>query len=90
MLESPASTSAVILFSRTMVNIDLFVIGRECFHKIDNSDKKLPSVYADLRGELAVDWIKRETAGATFCRRSDQVKEVKGGKIYVVDLNILI
>ena len=42
---------------------------------------KLPSIYADLRGELAVDWIEKETAGATFCRRSDQVKEVKGGKM---------
>ena len=45
-------------------------------------DMKLPSIYADLRGELAVDWIEKETAGATFCRRSDQVKEVRGGKMW--------
>ena len=60
------------------------------FYSSLNSDEKLPSVYADVRGKLVVDWIKEQTAGATFCRRSDQVKEVKGGKMYVVDLNLLI
>ena len=47
-------------------------------------EKKLPSIYADVRGDSAVDWIEKETAGATFCRRSDQVKEVKGGKMWFI------
>ena len=28
-----------------------------------------------------MDWIEKQIAGATFCRRSDQVKKVKGGKM---------
>ena len=52
------------------------------FYSSLNSDEKLPSVYADVRGKLVVDWIKEQTAGATFCRRSDQVMEVKGGKMW--------
>ena len=47
-----------------------------------NLEVKLPSIYADARGEIAMDWIKELIAGATFCRRSDQVKEVKGGKMW--------
>ena len=86
-MESSASTLAVTLFSRTMVNKYL---SETIDSLLLNLGKKLPSIYADTRGELAMDWIKKQTAGATFCRRSDQVKEVKGGKMYVVDLNLLI
>ena len=86
-MESSASTLAVTLFSRTMVNKYL---SETIDSLLLNLGKKLPSIYADTRGELAMDWIKELTAGATFCRRSDQVKEVKGGKMYVVDLNLLI
>ena len=86
-MESSASTLAVTLFSRTMVNKYL---SETIDSLLLNLGKKLPSIYADIRGELAMDWIKELTAGATFCRRSDQVKEVKGGKMYVVDLNLLI
>ena len=42
--------------------------------------EKLPSVYADVRGKSVMDWIEKNTAGATFCRRSQEVKEVKGGE----------
>ena len=87
LLESSALTLAATLFSRTMVNKYL---SETIDSLLLNLGKKLPSIYADTRGELAMDWIKEETAGATFCRRSDQVKEVKGGKMYVVDLNLLI
>ena len=38
-------------------------------------------MFADVRGSGTVDWIEEHTAGATFCRRSDLVKEVKGGKV---------
>ena len=86
-MESSASTLAVTLFSRTMVNKYL---SETIDSLLLNLGKKLPSIYADTRGELAMDWIKELTAGATFCRRSDQAKEVKGGKMYVVDLNLLI
>ena len=86
-MESSALTLAAILFSRTMVNKYL---SETIDSLLLNLGKKLPSIYADTRGELAMDWIKELTAGATFCRRSDQVKEVKGGKMYVVDLNLLI
>ena len=86
-MESSASTLAATLFSRTMVNKYL---SETIDSLLLNLGKKLPSIYADTRGELAMDWIKELTAGATFCRRSDQVKEVKGGKMYVVDLNLLI
>ena len=86
-MESSALTLAATLFSRTMVNKYL---SETIDSLLLNLGKKLPSIYADTRGELAMDWIKEQTTGATFCRRSDQVKEVKGGKIYVVDLNILI
>ena len=37
-------------------------------------------MFADLRARRTVDWIKDLTAGATFCKRSDVVKQVKGGK----------
>ena len=42
-------------------------------------DKKLPTVFADVRGRSVMDWIEKHTAGATFCRRSEEAKEVKGG-----------
>ena len=42
--------------------------------------EKLPSVFADVRGKSVMDWIEKHTAGATFCRRSQEVKEVKGGE----------
>ena len=86
-MESSALTLAATLFSRTMVNKYL---SETIDSLLLNLGKKLPSIYADTRGELAMDWIKELTAGATFCRRSDQVKEVKGGKMYMVDLNLLI
>ena len=86
-MESSASTLAVTLFSRTMVNKYL---SETIDSLLLNLGKKLPSIYADTRGELAMDWIKELTAGATFCRRSDRAMEVKGGKMYVVDLNLLI
>ena len=38
-------------------------------------------MFADLRARRTLDWIKELTAGATFCKRSDVVKEVKGGKV---------
>ena len=60
------------------------------FYSSLNSDEKLPSVYADVRGKLVVDWIKEQTAGATFCRRSDQVKEVEGGKMWFIVLTFFI
>ena len=37
-------------------------------------------MFADARGTRIADWIKDLTAGATFCKRSDVVKQVKGGK----------
>ena len=77
-MASPASISAVIQFSLTMVNLKS-LLG-ENIQNIFNSDEKLPSVYADIRGKSVMNWIKKHTAGATFCRRSDQEKEVKGGK----------
>ena len=77
-MESSASTLAATLFSRTMVNKYL---SETIDSLLLNLGKKLPSIYADTRGELAMDWIKEQTAGATFCRRSDLVKEVKGGKV---------
>ena len=43
-------------------------------------DEKLPSVYADIRGKSVMDFIEKHTAGATFCPRSELVKEVQGGK----------
>ena len=46
----------------------------------DESDKKLPSVFADIRGDSIKGWIEEHTAGAGFCRRSQEVKEVKGGE----------
>ena len=79
-MESSASTLVAILFSGTLVN--MFISGTNVSIKMLILEKKLPSIYADLRGESAVDWIEKETAGATFCRRSDQVKEVKGGKMW--------
>ena len=45
--------------------------------------EKLPSVFADVRGKSVMDWIEKHTAGATFCRRSQEVKEVKGGELFV-------
>ena len=47
-----------------------------------NLEVKLPSIYADARGEIAMDWIKEQIAGATFCKRSNKVKDVKGGKMW--------
>ena len=38
-------------------------------------------MFADVRGNRTVDWIEELIAGATFCKRSDLVKEVKGGKV---------
>ena len=43
----------------------------------------MPSVYADVRGKFVMDWIEKHTAGATFCRRSEEVREVEGGKWWV-------
>ena len=48
-----------------------------------NIGEKLPSVFADVRGKSVRDFIEKHTAGATFCRRSQEVKEVKGGKLSV-------
>ena len=39
----------------------------------------MPSVYADVRGKSVMDWIEKHTAEAIYCRRSEEVKEVKGG-----------
>ena len=36
----------------------------------------LPAVFADVRGKSVMDFIEKQTIGATFCRRSDQVQEV--------------
>ena len=41
----------------------------------------LPSVYADIRGRSVMDWIEEHTSGAFFCRKSGQVKELKGGEL---------
>ena len=38
-------------------------------------------MFADLRAKKTLDWISKNTAGATFCKRSDEVKDVKGGKV---------
>ena len=85
-MESSASTLAVTLFSRTMVN--KYLLGTN--DSLLNLGEKLPSIYADARGELAMDCIKEQTARATFCRRSDQVKEVKGGKMWLIALTFFI
>ena len=77
-MASPASISAVIQFSPTMVNLKSLTGVN--IQNIFNSDEKLPSVYADIRGKSVMNWIEKHTAGATFCRRSEQVQEVKGGK----------
>ena len=50
------------------------------FYSKQNKGEKLPSVFADVRGKKVMDFIETQTAGATFCRRSDKVQEVKGGK----------
>ena len=36
-------------------------------------------MFADLRGRRTVNWIEKQTAGATFCRRSNLTKKVEGG-----------
>ena len=46
----------------------------------------MPSVYADVRGKSVKNWTEKHTAGATFCRRSEKVKEVEGGKCGGLDL----
>ena len=46
--------------------------------------EKLPSVYADVRGKFVTDWIETLTAGATFCRRSDQEEEKGRSELAVV------
>ena len=38
-------------------------------------------MFADLRAKKTLDWISKNTAGATFCKRSDVDKDVKGGKL---------
>ena len=86
-MESSALTLAATLFSRTMVN--KYLLGTNDSLLL-NLGEKLPSIYADARGELAMDWIKEQTAEATFCRRSDQVKEVKGGKMWFIVLTFFI
>ena len=43
----------------------------------------MPRVYADVRGKSVKNWIEKHTAGATFCRRSEEVREVEGGKWWV-------
>ena len=48
----------------------------------------MPSVYADIRGESVKDWIDEQTAGAFFCRKSGQVKEVKEGESNLINFKI--
>ena len=58
--------------------------------KIWNPGGKLPSVYADLRGKSAVDWIERNTAEASFCSRSDKVKKAKEGRRRLIKWSTVI
>ena len=68
-----------ILRNYIIVGVTSFNLG--CNSVLDDeSDKKLPSVFADIRGDSIKGWIEEHTAGAGFCRRSQEVKEVKGGE----------
>ena len=40
----------------------------------------MPSVFADVRGKSVRDWIDDHTAGATFCRKSEE-DELQGGEL---------
>ena len=79
-MASPASISAVIPSSLTTVNLKSVDNYPGRLLRIIIPGEKLPSVYADIRGKSVMDWIEKHTAGATFCRRSQEVKEVKGGE----------
>ena len=58
----------------------VFIEREYLYLKLFNPDEKLPSVYADVRGRSMMDWIKDQTAGAFFCRKSSQVNVVKRGE----------
>ena len=66
----------------------VFINGYYLCLKLLNPGKKLPSVYADIRGESVKDWIDEQTAGAFFCRKSGQVKEVKEGESNLINFKI--
>ena len=43
--------------------------------------EKLPSVYADVREESVLKFIKDNTASGNFCRRSDKETELSPGQL---------
>ena len=50
-------------------------------------------MFADLRARRTVDWIEENIEGATLCKRSDVVKEVKGGKLkhnFSIDIKVCL
>ena len=40
----------------------------------------MPTVFANILGKSVIDWIEDHTAGATFCRKFEEVKVYKGDK----------
>ena len=69
-------------FFRNYIIIGVASLNLGCNSILTDSGEKLPSVFADIRGQSVMGWIEDQITGATFCRRSDQVHEVKGGKMW--------
>ena len=58
--------------------LDLY--NRQCYLNFNVLDETLPSVFADIREDSMLQWILDNTAGGTFCKRSDKEIKLTPGK----------